>query len=72
MAAGRGGSPGIAASATLALRGGPGAFSGRGEGLMGPWKAAGALRWSFPPDTAPPEEGPGQPRRPEDPDAAEA
>lgn len=36
---------------------------GQGEGLLGPWKAAGALCWSCPPETAPPEEGPGQPRR---------
>lgn len=57
---------------TLALGGGLGAFPGRGEGLVGPWKVARALRWSCPPDTAAPEEGPGQPRRPEDPDAAEA
>lgn len=54
-----------------AFRGGAGTFPGRGEGFLGPWKMAGALQWSCPPDSTPPEEGPGQPRRPENPEATE-
>lgn len=36
----------------------------RGEGFLGPWKVAGALHWSCPPDTTPPEEGRGSPEDP--------
>lgn len=62
VAAGCGGGPGTR---------GWGRFLPRPRGGV-PEEDAGALYWFCPPVTAPPEEGLGQPRRPENPDTAEA